>query len=90
MDAFRQIEPSKILNQPNAVLGVEIKDLLASIALLISLSALFQPLGCDWIALLAVGVFFAVMVPVRLSNRRKIVRDSLRYYFSTRVFYVRR
>ena len=79
---------SRLLNENGSVLGLNTHDLVGAMVVLVAASWALKPLGLDVLAVpVAVGAL-AVLVPVRLRSRRKIIRDTLYFHLTHGRLYV--
>lgn len=87
---MRERKTSRILNDDSYFLGLSYTDISgAGIVLLVQI-LIFKFLGVQnmiWALMITIaGLGF--IVPIRLSFRRKIIRDSLKYFFKNGVIHV--
>jgi hypothetical protein len=77
-----QVTPSRILNDQRGIFGLWLTDFAAAILIFVFVSGCLDDTGFGILALPASLVSLAVLSPIRLNNRRKIVRDTLSYYLT--------
>lgn len=74
--------PSRILNEERGVFGLYFSDLAGGIGIFIGWSALFDGSGLQLFALPTAILAMMILVPIRLSTRRGIIRDFFGYLIS--------
>jgi hypothetical protein len=87
---MRERKTSRVLNDESYLMGLSYNDITGVGLLLFCLLLIgkaFQIQSMLWALLIAVSVLF-LLIPIRLRLRRKILRDSLRYFFSKGVIRV--
>lgn len=79
--------PSRMLNDQRAVFGLWMSDFAAAIIIFVFLSVALE--GTHY-SLLALPISFGALIalsPIRLTQRRKIVRDWLWFHTTSDVLY---
>lgn len=87
---MRERKTSRILNDESFVLGLSYNDITGAALFQLGLIILFKALGIEnmiWTLFITISVL-AALVPIRMSLRRKIIRDSLKYVFKNGVIHV--
>ena len=79
------IQGSRLLNDNATFFGLNVYDLMASIAVLVCLSEIFDGTVFELLPLVGSIGLLVLLAPIRLRCRRKIVRDFATYYLR-RVF----
>lgn len=80
--------PSKHLNEKSIFLGLSYLDISGLGSFLIILIVSLSPLKSDISSYLSLIItFFAgiILIPIRLTKRRKTIRDSVKFLFQKRV-----
>lgn len=78
---MRERKTSRVLNDESYFLGLSYNDISGAGIFLLALIILFKVLGIQnmiWALLIAV-VALGSLIPIRLSFRRKIIRDAFQY-----------
>jgi hypothetical protein len=78
-----QARPARLLNDQRGVFGLGMGDFAAAIVLFVLLSAALEETPFAILSLPLSIVALAALSPIRLTQRRKIIRDTLRFYFSS-------
>lgn len=87
MNDMKRIQPSRILNDNRGVFGLWLSDFAAAVAVFMGGSWILEGTGIELSALfLALGAL-AVLGPIRLATRRGIIRDFIRWCFTSKVVY---
>ncbi len=82
-----EITPSRILNDGRGVFGLWMTDLAGAIFLFVLLSSLLDGTAFAILsAPIALGSLVP-LIPIRLSTRRKIIRDFLIYWATPRTLF---
>lgn len=87
---MRERKTSRILNDDSYILGLSYNDISGAGIFLLALIIIFKACGFQnmiW-ALLITVASLACLIPIRMTFRRKILRDSLKYLFRKGVIYV--
>lgn len=87
---MRERKTSRVLNDESYFLGLSYTDISGTGVFLLCLLLLFKILEIDntiWALLISVCVL-GFLIPIRMSFRRKIIRDSFLYLFKNGVNYV--
>jgi hypothetical protein len=84
-----EITPARMLNDQRGVFGLGFTDLAAAIVLFIILSQTLENTAYDIAALPVALVSLIVLSPIRLTQRRKIIRDTIRHYLGPKQLYAR-
>lgn len=83
----RVITPSRILNDQRGVFGLWLTDFAAAICVFMGGSWLLDGTGYELVSLPLAALVLAILSPIRLSTRRKIIRDYVRYRLTPRRLY---
>lgn len=83
----REVSPSRVLNDQRGVLGLWLSDFAAAVALFMGGSWLLDGTGFELASAVMAVLLLIVLSPLRLTTRRKIVRDQLRRLVTPRVIY---
>lgn len=85
--------PSRVLNEPSNIMGLISTDILAISGVFVISQRLLYYVGLEIFAILIAFVLAIGLSVVRMKYRRKIIRDSIIYFFSkyicSGVIYVR-
>lgn len=87
---MRERKTSRVLNDESFFLGLSYNDISGAGIFLLGLIILFKSLGIQnmiWALLISIAAL-AVLIPIRMSFRRKIIRDALKYLFKNGVLNV--
>lgn len=87
---MRERKTSRVLNDESYFLGLSYNDISGAGIFLLVLILIFKFLEIKnmvW-ALVITIVILASLIPIRVSFRRKIIRDSLKYFFRNGVLHV--
>ena len=87
---MRERKTSRVLNDESFFLGLSYTDISGAGAFLLVLIILFKFLEIHstiWALIITVCVL-GFLIPIRLGYRRKIIRDSLTYFFKNGVIRV--
>jgi len=87
---MRERKTSRVLNDDSYFLGLSYNDISGAGMFLLALIILFKVLGIQnmiWALLIAV-VALGSLIPIRLSFRRKIIRDAFQYILKNGVIRV--
>lgn len=87
---MRERKTSRVLNDESYFLGLSYTDISGAGVFLLGLMVLFKALDIKntiWALLITVGVL-AMLIPIRMTFRRKIIRDSIQYLLKNGVIRV--
>ena len=70
---------SRLLNDTNGFLGLSGEDWIAIALLLVGSSSLLEPFGWQILATPIAICAVVVLVPLRMTHRRKLIRDAIDY-----------
>lgn len=87
---MRERKTSRVLNDESYFLGLSYTDISGAGVFLLGLMMLFKVLEIKntiWALIISVS-FLGLLVPIRMTFRRKIIRDSFQYLFKNGVNYV--
>lgn len=87
---MRERKTSRVLNDESYFLGLSYNDISGAGIFLLALIILFKVLGIQnmiWALLIAVAALGS-LIPIRLSFRRKIIRDAFQYILKNGVIRV--
>ncbi len=73
-------KPSRILNDDTLFFGLDRNDIMALGAVFYGFEFIFRPFGKEYLSLVGTLVASIVMINIRLKFRRKIIRDTFRYF----------
>lgn len=73
--------PSRILNENSILLGLNQTDLLGVGCVFYVLQMIFHPFGLGIVSIILTAATGVGLICVRLNCRRKIIRDTIFYYF---------
>jgi len=74
-------KPSRILNDESFTLGLDRNDIMA-LAVVFSIGqVIFKAIGFEYLSLFATVTVGLALVGIRLRYRRKIIRDTVKYYY---------
>lgn len=80
----RQAIPSRVLNDQRGVFGLWLTDFAAAVGVFMSGSWALDGTGYELVSIPLAVLLLVVLAPLRLSTRRKIVRDHFRYRLTPR------
>lgn len=83
----RRVVPSRVLNDQRGVFGLWLSDFAAAVAVFMGGSCLLDGSGCELISLPLAALVLVGLSPIRLSTRRKIIRDWIRWWLTPRRLY---
>ncbi len=83
----RTVTPSRILNDQRGVFGLWLTDFAAGVAVFMGGSWLLDGSGYELVSLPLAVLTLGILSPIRLSTRRKIIRDSIRWCLTPRRLY---
>ena len=69
------------MNDDSLVFGLDRSDIMAIGVAFYFWQLVFLPLNTDYLSLIVTVVVTAVLIHIRLKYRRKIIRDTLRFYY---------
>ncbi|MGK5087910.1 hypothetical protein WDW86_10160 [Bdellovibrionota bacterium FG-2] len=72
------------LNDNGSVLGLNIFDLIGAVGVMVVTSEMLRPLRLEFLSVLAGAVSLAVLIPIRMKYRRKIIRDTMLFFLGSR------
>lgn len=81
------VYPSKILNDERGVFGLYFSDFGGAVFIFIFWSVLFEKTALHLAAIPVAILALAVLIPIRLSTRRRILRDAASYFLQKRGFH---
>lgn len=87
---MRERKTSRVLNDESYFLGLSYTDISGAGVFLLGLMLLFKALEIKntiWALMISVGIL-GLLIPIRMTFRRKIIRDSFQYLFKNGVTYV--
>ena len=87
---MRDRKTSRVLNDESYFLGLSYTDISGAGVFLLGLMMLFKVLEIKntiWAHIISVSVL-GLLIPIRMTFRRKIIRDSFQYLFKNGVNYV--
>lgn len=87
MKLEKYVQPSRLLNDPRGFLGLTLIDLAAGVFVFMSVSLLLDESGWALISIPMAILFLIALSPIRLTTRRKIIRDTLTWLISRRVLH---
>ena len=88
MGGIRQaVLPSRVLNDQRGVFGLGFSDFAAAICVFMGGSWLLDGTGFELVSLPLAALCLVILSPIRLSTRRKIIRDSVRWWLTPRRLY---
>ena len=83
----REVMPSRVLNDQRGVFGLWMSDFGAAIGVFMGGSWILDGSGYELFSLPASVVVLIILSPIRLTTRRKIIRDFFRRWLSPRTLY---
>lgn len=83
----RMITPSRILNDQRGIFGLWLSDFAASVAVFMGGSWLLDGSGYELVSLPVAALVLFILSPIRLTTRRKIIRDYIRWRLTPRRLY---
>lgn len=83
----REALPSRVLNDQRGVFGLWMSDFGAAIGVFMGGSWVLDGTGYELLSLPGAGLFLVALSPIRLTTRRKIIRDFIRRSLSRRLLY---
>jgi len=83
----REVTPSRVLNDQRGVFGLWMSDFGAAVGVFMGGSWLLEGSGYELLSLPAAILLLVVLSPIRLSTRRKIIRDFIENLLGRRVLY---
>lgn len=72
-----RFQPSRTLNESSSLFGLGIWDLAFLGYGLVLLNELLKPFGLESFSFLVTGLIFLVLIKLRVSGRKKIIRDFI-------------
>ena len=87
---MKRVRPSRTLNEKSVLLGLDFADVVGLACLLIVLQVVLKPFRLEFFALVGTGVVAALLMPLRLKFRRKIIRDTIKRFMGPKVMHVPR
>ncbi len=81
------VTPSRILNDQRGVFGLWMTDFAGAIGVFVFLSSLLDGTRFAIAALPAAILSLALIIPLRLSTRRKIIRDTIAFALKPRLLF---
>lgn len=87
---MRDRKTSRVLNDESYFLGLSYTDISGAGIFLLGLMILFKALEIKnmiWALMLSIGLL-GLLIPIRMTFRRKIIRDSFQYLIKNGVMYV--
>lgn len=76
-----KFKPGRMLNDSSAFFGLGIVDLAGLGYLLVTVNQFLQPLGFEVFSFVIVAFFSLALIRIRNLGRKKVIRDSITYYF---------
>jgi type IV secretory pathway TrbD component len=73
-------KPSRVLNDDNLFFGLDRNDIMALGLLFYLFQFFFKSFGIEYLSIVLTIISTSIVVSIRLKYRRKIIRDSIRYY----------
>jgi hypothetical protein len=83
----REVMPSRVLNDQRGIFGLWMSDFGAAVAVFMGGSWVLDGTRYQLLSIPAALFVLLVLIPIRLSTRRKIVRDYLRRGLTSEVLY---
>ncbi len=83
----RVVMPSRILNDQRGVFGLWLTDFAAGIVVFMGGSWFLEDTGYELVSLPLAALVLVALSPIRLSTRRKIIRDYIRWRLTPRRLY---
>ena len=75
-------QPSRILNEPSNFMGLTTADIMGLSVIFMLLQKFLYIFGIEFLAIVFTLVFAIFLSIVRMRYRRKIIRDSVKYFYS--------
>ena len=79
---YKEQTPSKILNSNASIMGLTIFDLTLIAGVYTVLNPIFYFFKQELLTLIICIFFTLFLIPIRLTQRRHIIRDYLSFYFT--------
>lgn len=83
----REISPSRVLNDQRGIFGLQTTDFGIAIFIFMGGSAILDGTGVELLSIPVAVATLIVLSPLRLSTRRKIVRDFIKSILRRRILY---
>ncbi len=84
---FQNVQPSRVLNDQRRIFGLGLNDFAAAIVIFMGGSWVFEGSGYELLSIPAAVLFLVILSPVRLSTRRKVIRDWGHKLLTKKVLY---
>ncbi len=87
---MKERKTSRVLNDDSFFLGLSYNDITAIGILLLIVIIIFKTLGIEnmFLVLCLSLSGLVILIPIRMTKRRKIIRDTFQYLFKNGVIYV--
>lgn len=79
---YKERTPSKVLNSDSTVMGLSIFDICLVVGLYTVINPIFYHYNFEIFTLIICVFFTLFLIPIRLTQRRHIIRDYFYYYFN--------
>lgn len=76
-----RFKPGRTLNDSSSFFGLGIVDLAGLGYLLVTVNYFLQPLGLEAFSFVIAALFSLVLIRIRNLGRKKVIRDSITYFF---------
>jgi hypothetical protein len=83
----QEVMPSRIINDQRGVFGLWMSDFGAAILVFVVWSKIFEGARVEILAVAVAIVALVILSPIRLTTRRKIIRDAIGFYLTRRIPY---
>lgn len=74
-------KPSRVLNDDNLFFGLDRNDIMAIGVVFYLVQMVLSIFSLEGFSLIFTGIGAIILMQIRLKFRRKIIRDTLRYFF---------
>jgi hypothetical protein len=74
-------QPSRILNEPSNFMGLTTADIMGLSVVFMLFQRLLYFFGLEFLAIIITLIAAVFLSVIRMKYRRKIIRDSLKYYY---------
>jgi hypothetical protein len=85
MSYLRNKFPARLLNDQRGMFGLSMTDFALALFIFIVIGNVCSGKSYELISVPTSGIFLLILSPIRLSKRRKFIRDNMFYYFGNRV-----
>lgn len=75
-------QPSRILNEPSNFMGLTTTDIMGLSVVFMIFQRFLYLFGLEFLAIIITLVAAVFLSVIRMKFRRKIIRDSLKFYYS--------